>query len=181
MTIEQQTYRCTVLWQHCTTPSLYLSRVRSLCNADGQQWTNTSCCKGQYPVQHTHPGVVGRPKICFHLNCLWSTMNTAPDTLQLLMVWSRNDSGMTPCCHRERWGSTGCPVSVLLAIVTCVCGRWLSEGQVKRRLVALSTLLSTALQLLQSCKHTKHVITHCPVLCSAVFKVLHFRFLNVSP
>jgi hypothetical protein len=32
--------RCTVLWQHCTTPSLllclYLSRVRSLCNADGR-------------------------------------------------------------------------------------------------------------------------------------------------
>ena len=72
MTAQQQTYRCTVLWQRCTTPSLqlclYLSRVRSLCNADGQQWTNTSCCKGQYPVQYTHPGVEGRPKICFHWN-----------------------------------------------------------------------------------------------------------------
>ena len=90
--------------------------------------------------------------------------------LELQMIWSRNDSGMTPCRDRERQGSTGCPVSVLLVIVTCVCRRWFSEGQVKRRLIALS---NPSFPWLQSWQHTTHVITHRSVVRSAVFKVLH--------
>jgi hypothetical protein len=65
----------TVLYRHhhCCC----VSRVRSLCNTDGQRWTDSSyCCpsnKGHYPVQHIHPEVTERPTASFNWNYLWTT------------------------------------------------------------------------------------------------------------